>query len=115
MEQSVIDASLAAEQTVGNVASVLFLQIYAAADYFTLNETLMSEVPPVLVDVILDPYIGNIFPKSLLPTALYIGILALLSWFLSDSIWKWIVVVSADATSQPKAHDRLEAAGKKKE
>ena len=31
--------------------SSLFLQIHAAADYFTLNRTLMKEPPPVLADI----------------------------------------------------------------
>lgn len=32
-------------------ASVLFLRVIAAADYFTTNKTLMREVPPVNVDI----------------------------------------------------------------
>ena len=32
-------------------ASVLFLQVTAAADYFTTNKTLMHEVPPVHADL----------------------------------------------------------------
>ena len=31
--------------------SLLFLRIYTAADYFTVNETLMRHPPPVLVDI----------------------------------------------------------------
>lgn len=31
--------------------SVLFLQVFAAADYFTTNKTLMQNVPPVNVDI----------------------------------------------------------------
>ena len=31
--------------------SLLFLQIHAAAAYFTINETLMKDPPPVLVDI----------------------------------------------------------------
>lgn len=69
---------------------MLFLQIFAAADYFSLNRTLMETVPPVLVDVILDPYMLNIFPRSLLPTALYIVILAVGAWFLSGYTWRYL-------------------------
>jgi hypothetical protein len=53
-------------------------------------------VPPVLVDIILDPYLLNIFPKSLVPTAGYLIILAFGSWFLSGLIWRLLIRV-ADA------------------
>jgi hypothetical protein len=77
--------------------SVLFLQVFAAADYYTLNQRLMENVPPVLADIILDPYIFNVFPKSLLPTAGYILAVAIASWFLSGYIWQliWKLVNSA--------------------
>lgn len=64
-------------------SSLLFLRIQAAADYFSLNKTLMESVPPVHVDLILDPYLLNVFPQSLVPTAGYIAAIAVLSWFLS--------------------------------
>ncbi|RMZ17731.1 hypothetical protein D0860_00343 [Hortaea werneckii] len=57
-------------------ASVLFLRVQAAADYFSTNKTLMRHPPPVDVDIILDPYRGNIFPQSLTLTAGYIVLLA---------------------------------------
>lgn len=69
----------------------LFLQIYAAADYFSLNKTLMENVPPVHVDVILDPYLLNIFPQSLLPTAGYLVIVAIIGWFLSGWIYNNLI------------------------
>ncbi|KAL5333486.1 hypothetical protein BJX70DRAFT_380814 [Aspergillus crustosus] len=56
--------------------SVLFLRISAAADYFSLNQTLMENVPPVLADIILDPFLANVFPRSLVPTACYIVLVA---------------------------------------
>lgn len=72
-------------------ASILLLQILAAADYFTANQTLMETVSPVFVDIILDPYIFNVLPRSLLPTVGYIVVVAILSWFLarylSDQIY----------------------------
>lgn len=68
------------------VSSMLLLQIYSAADYYTMNQTLMNQVPPVFVDIILDPYIFNIVPRSLVPTAGYIVVLAIGSWFLSKFI-----------------------------
>ena len=68
-------------------SSDLFLRIRSAADFFTTNHTLMQTPPPVAVDIILDPYIGNVFPRSLIPTAAYIVILAIGSWFVSGILW----------------------------
>jgi len=73
-----------------NASSTLFLHISAAADYFTMNQTLMEHVPPVFVDIILDPYIFNVFPQSLLPTAAYLILLAIGSWFLSKWVSNWL-------------------------
>ncbi|KAI6909777.1 hypothetical protein KC318_g16819 [Hortaea werneckii] len=69
-------------------ASVLFLRVQAAADFFSTNKTLMLHPPPVDVDIILDPYRVNIFPQSLTLTAGYIVLLAGGAWWLSAAIWK---------------------------
>ncbi|KAI9816346.1 MAG: hypothetical protein M1832_005103 [Thelocarpon impressellum] len=71
-------------------SSVLFLQLQAAADYFTTNGTLMLNVPPVDVEIILDPFLLNVLPRSLGPTAIYIIVLAAGSYFLSGLIWSWL-------------------------
>lgn len=68
--------------------SLLFLKVQAAADYFTTNKTLMLRPQPVDIDIILDPYLANIFPASLLPTAIYIVGLAILSFYVSGWIWR---------------------------
>lgn len=91
--------------------SILFLQIFAAADYFSLNKTLMSDVPPVLVDIILDPYLLNVFPKSLIPTAAYLIVLAVGGWFLSGLIWRQLIQI-ADA-SPPEGASASDAVKKK--
>ncbi|KAH0558340.1 hypothetical protein GP486_005003 [Trichoglossum hirsutum] len=81
----------AVEPELGTVpSSILFLQVFAAADYFTSDVSLMQAAPPVDVDIILDPYLFNIFPRSLLPTAVYIAILAVVAWFLSDLVWHYL-------------------------
>jgi hypothetical protein len=54
----------------------------------------MENVPPVLVDIILDPFILNVFPKSLVPTAGYIIVLAIGGWFLAKFIAKWLQMVA---------------------
>ena len=68
-------------------ASVLFLRIIAAADYYTTNKTLMQHVPPVDADLILDPFLLNVLPRSLLPTGAYLLALALVAWYISDYVW----------------------------
>ncbi|KAH9898719.1 hypothetical protein F4778DRAFT_193347 [Xylariomycetidae sp. FL2044] len=76
--------------------SVLFLRILAAADYYTTNETLMRHVPPVHVDIILDPFVGfNVLPRSLVPTVGYIMLVAAVSWFLGRRISTWLLDTAA--------------------
>ncbi|CAG8102251.1 unnamed protein product [Penicillium salamii] len=67
--------------------SVLFLRVHAAADYFSTNQTLMRNVPPVAVDLILDPFLFNVFPRSLVPTAGWILVVTVLAVVLG----RWIV------------------------
>jgi Kef-type K+ transport system membrane component KefB len=47
----------------------------------------MQNVPPVAVDLILDPFLFNVFPRSLVPTAGWIVVVAVLAIFLG----RWIV------------------------
>ena len=66
----------------------------------------MQNVPPVNVDIsepdfalsslhdglialtVLDPFLLNILPRSLLPTGVYLIILAVFAWYLSGFIWQ---------------------------
>ncbi|KAF2491846.1 hypothetical protein BU16DRAFT_516420 [Lophium mytilinum] len=80
--------------------SVLLLHIHSAADYFTSNRTLMEHPPAVDVDLILDPFLLNILPQSLGPTALYITVLAVGSFFLSGAIYTWLYQIA----EIPKPH-----------
>ncbi|KAF2417695.1 hypothetical protein EJ08DRAFT_599867 [Tothia fuscella] len=73
--------------------SILFLRIHSAADFFTTNKTLMSQPPLVDVDITLDPFILNVLPKSLLPTAAYITPIAVGAWLLSGMVWKWLSII----------------------
>jgi len=77
---------------------VLFLRVRAAADFFTTNKNLMSNPPPVDVDLILDPYVFNVFPRSLAPTAVYIIVLACTGWLVSGAIWKFLRSDSGNKT-----------------
>lgn len=77
------DISTFAGQARERDSSMLLLQIHSAADYYTMDKAMMDHAPPVFVDIILDPYLFKVFPQSLLPTAGYITMLAIGSWFLS--------------------------------
>ena len=66
----------------------------------------MQNVPSVNVDIsepdsmlssfhgrlialtVLDPFLFNILPRSLLPTGVYLIILAVFAWYLSGFIWR---------------------------
>ncbi|OTA52502.1 hypothetical protein K449DRAFT_402909 [Hypoxylon sp. EC38] len=86
----------------GREASVLFLRILAAADYYTMNKTMMRNVPPVHVDIILDPFLLGVVPRSLLPTIGYISAVAIASWFIARCISTWICYLGAEATIEKK-------------
>ncbi|KAI4958574.1 hypothetical protein J4E86_004178 [Alternaria arbusti] len=81
--------------------SVLFLRLQAAASYYSTNRTLMDYPPPVDADIILDPFILNVFPQSLGPIAIYITAVALGAWFLSGHIYRWLLSVAAESPSKP--------------
>ncbi|PMD56520.1 uncharacterized protein K444DRAFT_66571 [Hyaloscypha bicolor E] len=85
-----------------SLESTLFLQVLAAADYYTMNKTLMEHVPPVYADIILDPYFLNVFPRSLVPTAVYIVLLAIGSWYLAKCISKWFQTFAQHSNDKKK-------------
>jgi hypothetical protein len=63
----------------------------------------MQNPPPVLVDLILDPYVLNVVPRSLLPTAGYLVIVAVLTWFVA----RWIAgQLQAVATAADEETDK---------
>ncbi|KXH31063.1 hypothetical protein CSIM01_07948 [Colletotrichum simmondsii] len=88
-------------------SSLLFLRVSASADYFTDNDTLMAKVEPVSVDLILDPFLFNALPRSLMPTVAYIVLVALSAWFLSKRILAWIQPVLADEGRATETKKRL--------
>ncbi|KAK3387180.1 hypothetical protein B0H63DRAFT_151891 [Podospora didyma] len=84
------------QSTSSREASTLLLQISAAADYFSPNATLMQSVPPVDVDIILDAFVLNVLPRSLVPTVGYIVVVAVLSFFVARQIVAWFRAVIDD-------------------
>ncbi|KAF4984637.1 hypothetical protein FZEAL_213 [Fusarium zealandicum] len=83
-------------------ASVLLVQIKASADYFTDDVALMKEPPPVLVDLILDPYLFNLVPRSLAPTAGYLVLVGLVAWFVARAIASKLQSIAVTAETADK-------------
>lgn len=80
-------SSLVGHHEYGEVQqSALFLRVLASASYFSDDEARMRHVEPVFVDIILDPYILNVLPQTLIPTAAYVVVVAGLAWFSSQYI-----------------------------
>ncbi|POS80782.1 hypothetical protein DHEL01_v200827 [Diaporthe helianthi] len=101
-----------------HLSSVLFLRIDAAADYFTTNRELMRHPEPVLADVILDPFVLNILPRTLVPTVGYIVLVAAVSWVLASRVIMprvraLMVVEDADGQQQQHGAGRQEGERKK--
>ncbi|KAF2443841.1 hypothetical protein P171DRAFT_415614 [Karstenula rhodostoma CBS 690.94] len=76
--------------------SLLFLRVQAAASYYSTNKTLMQYPPLVDVDIILEPFILNVLPRSLGPAAIYITVVAVAAWFISGYTYRWIIAVSKE-------------------
>ncbi|KAL1896733.1 hypothetical protein Cpir12675_002681 [Ceratocystis pirilliformis] len=83
-------------------ASVMFLRISAAADYVTSSAISSANRDPVLVlaDVILDPFVYNIVPRSLLPTIAYLAIVAPLTLLLGRALAVWMVGCAAEVDEE---------------
>jgi len=62
----------------------------------------MQNPPPVGVDIILDPFLLNVFPQSILPTGALIVVIAIGGWVLSGMVWNWLQVLSR--AGDDKAH-----------
>lgn len=60
----------------------------------------MSNVPPVYVDIILDPFIFNVLPQSLVPTVGYIVVVAIVSWFIAHQVSLWIRNVATEPSQK---------------
>ncbi|RPA84185.1 hypothetical protein BJ508DRAFT_42203 [Ascobolus immersus RN42] len=65
----------------------LVLELSAVASYFSTNKTRMASADPVHVQLILDPFLFNILPQSLLPTVIYLVIVGLVAILLSGVIY----------------------------
>lgn len=70
--------------------SLLFLVIDAAADYKSSDKSLMASPPKVKVDIVLDPYLLSVLPRSLAPTAAYVSCVTVAAYFVSGLLYRWI-------------------------
>ena len=50
----------------------------------------MSKPPGVSVDIILDPFLLNVLPRSLLPTVCWIVVVAVVSVFMAKGVVGWL-------------------------
>jgi hypothetical protein len=92
--------------------STLFLHIQAAADYYTVNKTLMENPPPVFVEIFLDPFLFNVLPRSLVPTVTYILVLAAAAWIIAGRVGKWIEELRREGDVEQEK-GKVEVEGKK--
>jgi hypothetical protein len=70
--------------------SILFVRVLAASEFVSANKTLMTHPPPVYVDLILDNYLLGAIPQSLVPTILYIILIAIAGYFVSRMYVRWL-------------------------
>lgn len=57
----------------------------------------MRSPPPVLVDLILDPYLLNVFPRSLVPTAGWVIVVAGVSWVVGGFVVRLVQGIAREA------------------
>jgi len=64
----------------------------------------MRNPPPVLVDIILDPFLFNVLPRSLLPTLGYIVVVAVVAYLAARYVVARLddIVTSSRDTSSKK-------------
>jgi hypothetical protein len=50
---------------------------------------------------VLDPFLLNVLPRSLVPVAIYITAVAVGSWFVSGYIYRWLLSVIEGSPHKP--------------
>jgi hypothetical protein len=59
----------------------------------------MKDPPPVLVDLILDPYLYNVLPQSLVPTVGYLVVVGVVSWFVAKWVASSLTAIASSANN----------------
>ncbi|KIV98656.1 hypothetical protein, variant [Verruconis gallopava] len=67
---------------------VLFLRLRSTSDFVAAERTLMQHPLDVGADIILDSYLLDILPQSLIPTVALTFVIAIYAWFLSGMTWR---------------------------
>lgn len=65
----------------------------------------MASVPPVMADLILDPFLWNVFPRSLVPTAVYTVIIAVVAYFVGGVLARSLSDILANAARKDETID----------
>ena len=47
----------------------------------------------LLMHIVLDPFLLNVLPRSLVPVAAYITLVPVAVWFLSAYVYRWLLLV----------------------
>lgn len=68
----------------------------------------MENVPPVMADVILDPFLWNVFPRSLVPTAVYTIVIAVIAYFVGGFLARAL----SDVVTTAVRKDEVDGVGK---
>ena len=63
---------------------------------------------------VLDPFLLNVLPRSLLPTSVYLIVLAVLAWYLSGYISQGLYQISKICGDQDAPFDASEAGQRSK-
>ncbi|TGZ83030.1 hypothetical protein EX30DRAFT_146861 [Ascodesmis nigricans] len=90
------------EEEKGRVASRLYLRAWAKAAYFSNDVERMEKPESVDVEIILDPFLLNVFPESLLWTARYIVAVAVFAWFCSGWVCRLLAGLVPDQDKEKK-------------
>jgi hypothetical protein len=73
----------------------------------------MARPEPVAVDLILDPFIWNVFPRSLVPTAGWVVVVGVVAFFVARWVTGEIGRVIDDARREEREAGNGEEDGKK--
>jgi len=69
-----------------------YLRILSSASYYTMDEKRMRHPDSVPVELVLDPYILNLLPQSLLHIAGVVVSVVFIAWWASIKIYKWLSI-----------------------
>lgn len=88
-------------RTANPTTTASLLRIVAAADFVAADRAAMhpDRVPPVLTDIILDPYLLNAVPRSLLPiVAAILAVAGVSAWLARRVILPQLRAVAVDGS-----------------